>query len=87
MNGGVDESFVRGNSIHDSYARCIALRGVHNLKVQNNVCHNISGHAIFLEGGFATNNIIEDNLVTTVKSNWVMLQSDITCAAYWITNP
>jgi hypothetical protein len=45
------------------------------------------GHCIFLEDGVETNNIIEDNLILGSKQSWIMLQTDITVAAYWITNP
>ena len=33
LNGEVDESYVVGNSIHDCYARCLTIHGVHYLKV------------------------------------------------------
>ncbi|CAD8161606.1 unnamed protein product [Paramecium octaurelia] len=87
LNGEVDDSYVIGNSIHDSYARCLTIHGVHYLKVQKNVCYNTFGHAIFLEDGIETNNIIEDNLVTNTKQSWIMLQTDISVSTYWVTNP
>ena len=48
MNGEVSQSYVRGNSVHDSMARCITIHGVHFLRVQNNVGYNARGHNIFL---------------------------------------
>ncbi|KAM3144741.1 hypothetical protein pb186bvf_003050 [Paramecium bursaria] len=87
LNGDVDGSYVRGNSIHDNYGRCVTIHGVSNLLVENNVCYNTFGHAIFLEDGIETNNIIQDNLVGSVKQIWIMLQTDITVATYWITHP
>lgn len=87
LNGDVDDSYVLGNSMHDGYCRCLTIHGVHYLKVQKNVCFNTFGHAIFLEDGIETNNVIEDNLVASVKQIWIMLQTDITVATYWITNP
>ena len=58
LNGDVDGSYVRGNSIHDNYGRCVTIHGVSNLLVEKNVCFNTFGHAIFLEDGIETNNII-----------------------------
>lgn len=70
MNGVLDDSYVEGNSIHDSYARCISIHGVHFLRVKKNVCYNIFGNSIVLEDGIETNNVIEDNLVIATKSRY-----------------
>ena len=67
LNGDVFGSYVRGNSIHDNYARCVTIHGVHFLTVEKNVCYNTFGHAIFLEDGIETDNIIQDNLVVSIK--------------------
>ena len=63
MNGDLFDSLVEGNSIHDSFARCVTIHGVHYLRVLKNVGYNAMGHCIFLEDGIETNNVIEDNLV------------------------
>ena len=62
MNGNVEYSYVKSNSIHDSYARCVTIHGVHYLTIDNNVCYNARGHNYFLEDGVETNNIIKNNL-------------------------
>ena len=41
-------SFVRGVSVHDSYARLISVHGTHNLLIEKNVGFRIAGHGIFL---------------------------------------
>lgn len=63
MNGEMTESYVYGNSIHDSYARCVTIHGTHYLRVENNVGFNAKGHGIFMEDGVETNNFIIGNLI------------------------
>jgi hypothetical protein len=87
MNGEMTDSYVIGNSIHDSFARCITIHGTHFLRVQNNVGFNAKGHGIFMEDGIETNNIITGNLILGSRQSWIMLQKDITVSTYWITNP
>lgn len=45
------------------------------------------GHMIFLEDGIEQNNYIEDNLMISALQSFSMLQTDITPANFWITNP
>jgi len=87
MNGELTTSYVIGNSIHDSYARCITIHGTHFLRVQNNVGYNMKGHAIFMEDGIETNNVITGNFMVGARQSWIMLQKDISVSTYWITNP
>jgi hypothetical protein len=51
MNGDVTESYVRGNSVHRSYARVTTLHAVSYLTVEYNVGYKAYGHNIFLEDG------------------------------------
>ena len=67
LNGEMFDSYVVGNSIHDSYARCVTIHGVHFLRVSNNVGFNHFGHGIFMEDGIETNNIITNNLIFGAK--------------------
>ncbi len=60
-------SYVRGNAIHDSHARCITIHGVHYLKVEHNVGFNAKGHMVFLEDGIETYNLIRYNLMMGAK--------------------
>jgi hypothetical protein len=87
MNGDVTDSYVIGNSVHDSFARILTLHGVHYLTVQWNVGYLVHGHNIFLEDGIETYNVIENNLAIGTIQVWNMLQTDISAASYWITNP
>ena len=63
MNGPLIKSYCIGNAVHHALARIITLHGISYLRVQNNVGYFIHGHAIFIEDGSETNNIVEDNLV------------------------
>lgn len=87
MVGDVTGSIVEGNAVHDSFARVLTIHATHYLQVKNNVGYNCAGHNIFLEDGIETNNVIENNLIIGTRQVWSMLQSDITAASYWITNP
>jgi len=87
MNGDVSDSYVIGNAVHDSFARVLTVHGVHYLTVKYNVGHVVHGHNIFLEDGIETYNVIEGNLMMSTIQVWNMLQTDISAASYWITNP
>jgi hypothetical protein len=87
MAGEVPNSFVRGISVHNSYARLLTIHGTHYLLVEKNVGFRIQGHNIFVEDGIETNNIIQYNLMISTITSVLMLQSDISVASYWITNP
>jgi hypothetical protein len=85
--GNVHKSYVLGNAIHHTYNRAVTIHGVHYLKIQNNVAYRVKGHAIFIEDGIETHNLIEDNLVMNVRSSESLLNTDQTPACFWITNP
>lgn len=46
-----------------------------------------TGHAIFVEDGTETRNVIARNLVAVVRPVWSLLLVDQSPAAYWIVNP
>lgn len=52
------DSYIRGNSIHDSFARVITLFNVEQLLVEKNVGYLSAGHNIFLQDGSEINNVI-----------------------------
>lgn len=49
MIGRVTQSYVRNCSVHDTFNRAVAVHGVFNLEVSNNVAYNNMGHAFFIE--------------------------------------
>lgn len=87
MNGDVANSVVLGNAVHHSFARILTLHGVRFLRAAHNVGYRVKGHNFFVEDGIETDNVIEDNLVIGSLESWNMMQTDISVASYWITNP
>lgn len=91
--GHAPSSYFQGNSVHNSFNRCVTVHGTSELRVQDNVTYNNVGHCIFLEDGDETANTITGNLVTLVrppdskKGEMPLLDSDKNAAGYWITNP
>ena len=67
--------------MHHSYARILTLHGIHYLRVRKNVGYYVHGHNFFFEDGIETMNVCEDNLAVTA------IQTDITVANFWVTNP
>lgn len=87
MAGDVPTSFVRGNAVHDSFARITTIHGVHYLTVEHNVGFRIKGHNFFVEDGIETHNTIRYNLAISSIQTTRMLQTDTSVASFWITNP
>lgn len=55
-------SYVKGNSIHDTYQRCVTVHGTHELLVQGNVGYHSVGHCFFIEDGNESKNVFDRNL-------------------------
>ena len=87
MAGDVVGSYSIGNSVHNSMARILTIHGVHHLYVAWNVGYKVKGHNFFLEDGIETNNIIEYNLAISSLLVNNMMQTDMSVASFWITNP
>ncbi len=65
MCGDISDSLVKGNSVHNSYARVLTIHASHFLSVFDNVAFRAAGHNIFLEDGIETNNHIENNCIVS----------------------
>ena len=87
MNGNVADSYVSGNAVHHSFARIITLHGIHFLRVTENARYTVKGHNFFIEDGIETHNVLQYNLAISSLESWNMMQTDISVASYWITNP
>ena len=94
--GDATGHFVRNSSVWDSRQRCIVLHGTNGVAIQNNICYDIKGHAIFLEDAVERRNLIEGNLVLRVRSPVDALAVTVhekfghmcgASAGYWLTNP
>jgi hypothetical protein len=60
---------------------------VHYLRVTDNVTYHTKGHTIFVEDAIETKNLIENNLIVSVRRSWSLLNTDTSPAGMWITNP
>lgn len=87
MMGYVQDMYVRGCSVHQTFNRGTTLHGVHYLVVEDNVYYRTMGHTIFMEDGIETNNIIQRNLVVHVSVSTSMLKSDMDPAGLWQARP
>jgi hypothetical protein len=85
--GSVSNSYVVGNSIHDTYNRAVTAHGVHYLRVMNNVAFRTMGHTFFIEDAIETNNYYYQNLAVYIRASYSLLNSDTTPAGFWITHP
>eukprot|EP01130_Rhizamoeba_saxonica_P015199 TRINITY_DN6778_c0_g1_i1.p1 TRINITY_DN6778_c0_g1~~TRINITY_DN6778_c0_g1_i1.p1 ORF type:complete len:1165 (-),score=289.03 TRINITY_DN6778_c0_g1_i1:43-3537(-) len=82
-----DESYVVGNSIHDSYQRCVTVHGAQKLIVYNNVCYKSFGHLYFIEDGNEEENIFDHNIGIEAHVHNELLVSDTEPAVFWTVNP
>lgn len=89
-------NYIKNSAISNSAHRCIVIHATNAITVANNICYNISGHAIFIEDGAERRNIIENNVTMKVRSIPDNLATQVherarSCAdgatGYWITNP
>jgi len=90
MEGPVDGQYFRQSSVWHSYNRCVTVHGSRNATVSGNVCYDNIGHGYFLEDGAETGNLFEDNLAILTQrpaNGEALIPSDVTPAAFWITNP
>lgn len=77
---------MRSCAIHHTYNRMVALHGVHFLRVTHNVGFENMGHALFVEDGVETKNVITRNMIANTRESFAMLTTDATPASYWLVN-
>ena len=85
--GKVSESYVRNNSIHDTFNRACTIHGVFYFRVMYNVAYNVKGHTYFIEDGIEIQNRIEGNLGLCTHPSYSLLNTDQAPATFWVTNP
>lgn len=88
--GDATGQFVRNSSVHTSKNRCVVIHGTNGVTFSNNICYDITGHAVFLEDAVERRNIIENNLVLKVRdvpATKRFLEHDDTASGFWLTNP
>ena len=87
INGHMNNSYVRGCSIHHTFNRAVNIHNTHDLLIEHNVVYDVMGGAIFLEDGIETGNVLQYNLALGVRASSSLLNDDITPAGFWITHP
>jgi hypothetical protein len=86
---------IRNSTISESAQRCIVVHGTNGVRVANNICHDIKGHAFFLEDGVERRNVFEGNLALMMRrpaAGDLILQHEGEPflggpSGFWITNP
>jgi len=86
---------IRNSTISESAQRCIVVHGTNGVRVANNICHDIKGHALFLEDGVERKNTFEGNLALKLRQPApadLILQHEGAPflggpSGFWITNP
>lgn len=48
MAGDIPNSYVKGNSVHHSYARILTIHGIRFLVASDNVGYYVKGHNFFI---------------------------------------
>ncbi|KAK7094558.1 cell surface hyaluronidase-like [Littorina saxatilis] len=79
-------AYVRSNSIHYAFSRCVTVHGTHGLTVADNVAYHTYGHCFFLEDGGEKRNVFDGNLGLSTR-NGKILPSDSKAATFWLTSP
>jgi hypothetical protein len=90
VEGVTTGQYFKDSSIWHTFNRCVTVHGTRNVTVSGNVCYDNIGHSYFLEDGAETGNVFEDNLAVLTQrpaNGEALIPSDVTPAAYWITNP
>ncbi|OWF51488.1 transmembrane protein 2-like [Mizuhopecten yessoensis] len=78
--------YLRENSIHSSFARCVTVHGTHGLTVMDNVGYESLGHCYFLEDGGERRTVLDGNLGASTRKA-TLISSDSRPTTFWITNP
>ena len=92
MCGSIDAAreeiaYVRSNSIHHTFARCVTVHGTNGLRVEGNMAFDHHGHCYFLEDGSEKRTVFRNNLGFSTRRTR-LTPSDIGRAStFWITNP
>jgi G8 domain len=86
---------ISNSAVWQSSQRCIVIHATNGVTVNNNVCHDIAGHAYFLEDAVERRNLIEGNLALMMRSpaaakalkahELPVFQAG--ASGFWLTNP
>ncbi|MEO6186244.1 MAG: G8 domain-containing protein [Steroidobacteraceae bacterium] len=87
---------VRNSSIWNSSQRCLVIHATNGVRVENNVCYDIKGHAFFLEDAVERRNVLVGNIALKIrapKPEQRLLKHEAEGegeggpSGFWLTNP
>lgn len=90
MIGDATGQYFKNSAIDSSAQRCVVIHGTNGVNIENNICYDIRGHAMFLEDAVERRNTLDGNLVLYVNEplEGKRLQAhENTPSGYWITHP
>ncbi|XP_060069788.1 cell surface hyaluronidase-like [Ylistrum balloti] len=79
-------TYIRNNSIHHTFGRCVTVHGTHGLVLMDNVAYESLGHCYFLEDGGEKRTLFDGNLGASTREG-LLISSDSEPTTFWITNP
>ena len=80
--------YIRSNSIHNTFSRCLTIHGTHNVTVENNIAYRHLGHCFFLEDGGEQHNKLIGNLgLGTMPGTLLPTDKKSKVSTFWISNP
>eukprot|EP01035_Chromulina_nebulosa_P018019 gene18019-23659_t len=85
--GNMEGSYVKANSIHNSFQRAVTTHDTFYWEVRDNVAYNVLGHTFFVEDGTEKYNTISGNLGIRTKLSSASLSSDQKPAVFWTSGP
>eukprot|EP00595_Chromulina_sp_UTEXLB2642_P001523 CAMPEP_0196766926 /NCGR_PEP_ID=MMETSP1095-20130614/32902_1 /TAXON_ID=96789 ORGANISM="Chromulina nebulosa, Strain UTEXLB2642" /NCGR_SAMPLE_ID=MMETSP1095 /ASSEMBLY_ACC=CAM_ASM_000446 /LENGTH=2258 /DNA_ID=CAMNT_0042131985 /DNA_START=2674 /DNA_END=9450 /DNA_ORIENTATION=- len=85
--GNMEGSYVKANSIHNSFQRAVTTHDTFYWEVRDNVAYDVLGHTFFIEDGTEKYNTISGNLGIRTKLSSASLSSDQKPAVFWTSGP
>jgi len=81
------QSYLKSNSIHNSFQRATTIHGTTHALVQNNVAYKVMGHNFFVEDGDEEYTVLDHNIgIETIISPYSLF-SDCQAATFWTASP
>ncbi len=95
MVGDATGHVIRNSSVWNSSQRCIVIHATNGVQVLNNVCHDIKGHAFFLEDAVERRNVLDGNIALKIREpmagkRLLVHESPVFQggpSGFWLTNP
>jgi hypothetical protein len=86
---------MQNSTVWESVNRCVVIHATNGVSIKNNICHDIKGHAFFLEDAVERRNVLDGNLALLVRrpteANKLQVhEGDVYQAGssgFWLTNP